>query len=228
MNQSPPKASEANERTRLRIRFTKTGDLKWISHRDLARVWERLLRRANLQLAFSEGFHPKPKISFPSALALGVEALDEIVELEVMDKLDVEAIRKDIEAECPEGMEILELASPQYALGKAKVIATCYQIEIPEDLHETVRTNIASALSQTELKFEREKRTVACQVSDPHFDLELEAQHLRFTLPNDPQGAVKATEILELLGVQHLLEAGTCLQRTQVLIKEPEPKNNSQ
>ena len=78
--------------TRLRIRFTKCGDVRWISHRDLARVWERLLRRAGLQLAFSQGFHPKPRISFPSALALGIEALDEVVELEVLGIVELEAI----------------------------------------------------------------------------------------------------------------------------------------
>lgn len=222
MNQSPPKASEAKQRTRLRIRFTKTGDLKWISHRDLARVWERLLRRANLQLAFSEGFHPKPKISFPSALALGVEALDEIVELEIVGEMDVAKIRKDIEDQVPDGMEIIEFSSPQYALGKAKVIATRYRIALSNELHENVKEKIQSVEQQEELVFQREKRTVSCQVGDPNFSIALQDGNLEFALPNDPKGAVKASEILELLGVHHLLEEGISLQRVQVLIKEPE------
>lgn len=222
MNQAPPKASEAQKRTRLRIRFTKTGDLKWISHRDLARVWERLLRRANLQLAFSEGFHPKPKISFPSALALGVEALDEIVELELMDEVEVDKVRQDVEKQCPEGMEIIEFSSPQYALGKAKVIATCYRIELPVELQESANEKISEAMQLDEIVFQREKRTVSCQVSDPSFSLAIQDGKLEFSLPNDPQGAVKATEILELLGVEQLVEQGVSLQRVQVLIKEPE------
>lgn len=209
------------EKTRLRIRFTKTGDLKWISHRDLARVWERLLRRADLQLAFSEGFHPKPRISFPSALALGVEALDEIVELEIVGELDIEKIEADIRRECPAGMELLSLHSPNYGLGKAKVVSTTYRIEIPLEIRETVKSNIEQVLEQETLEFQREKRTVACSVSDPNFELKLENPFLVFSIPNNPDGAVKATELLDLIGVGHLLEAGENLQRIHVHIKEP-------
>jgi len=75
--------------TRIRIRFTKTGDLRWIGHMDLARLWERLVRKAGLAIALTEGFHPKPKISCPSALALGIEGLDEAVELELTDAIDL-------------------------------------------------------------------------------------------------------------------------------------------
>ncbi len=75
-------------RIRYRMRFAKTGLLRWISHRDLARLWERLLRRAELRLSMTEGFHPKPRVAFPSALALGVESLDEVVEIELAEAWD--------------------------------------------------------------------------------------------------------------------------------------------
>ena len=58
-------------RQRVRIRFPKQDDLRLISHRDLMRAWERLFRRAGVALSMSEGFHPKPRMSFPSALAVG-------------------------------------------------------------------------------------------------------------------------------------------------------------
>ena len=67
-------------RQRLRIRFSKQGDLRFISHRDLVRAFERLFRRTHMPLQMSEGFHPKTKMTFPSALALGVEARDEVME----------------------------------------------------------------------------------------------------------------------------------------------------
>ncbi len=67
-------------RQKLRIRFRKTGDLRLISHRDLARAFERLFRRADLPLAMSQGFHPHARINFPSALALGIQGEDEVVE----------------------------------------------------------------------------------------------------------------------------------------------------
>ncbi len=70
-------------RQRVRIRFRKEDDLRLISHRDLVRTLERLFRRAELPLGMSEGFHPKPRMSFPSALAVGIAGTDEVMELEL-------------------------------------------------------------------------------------------------------------------------------------------------
>ena len=60
-------------RPRVRIRFSKQGDLRLIGHRDLMRCLERLFRRAGLALGMSQGFHPKPRMTFPLALAVGIE-----------------------------------------------------------------------------------------------------------------------------------------------------------
>ncbi|MBC7337876.1 MAG: DUF2344 domain-containing protein, partial [Clostridia bacterium] len=79
-------------RQRVRIRFSKTGDLRFIGHHDLVRTLERLFRRAELPLAFSQGFHPKPKISFPLALALGLEGRNEVLELELTEALSTDEI----------------------------------------------------------------------------------------------------------------------------------------
>ena len=57
---------------RIRIRFTKKGDLRLLSHRDLVRAFERLFRRVGVELAMSQGFHPRPLMTFPDALALGI------------------------------------------------------------------------------------------------------------------------------------------------------------
>lgn len=142
-------ASQAADaaKTRLRIRFTKSGDLRWISHRDLARVWERLLRRAGLQLAFSQGFHPKPRISFPSALALGIEALDEVVELEVLGEVNLASIGDVLRREMPPGMELLELQELTSGLGKARVLGASYQI--PHGLAEPSAAATALEFSPT-------------------------------------------------------------------------------
>ncbi len=78
-----------------------------------------LLRRADLQLAFSQGFHPKPRISFPSALALGIEALDEIVELEVVGDFSLEQIAADIRREMPAGMELIEVVFSRLWTGQS-------------------------------------------------------------------------------------------------------------
>jgi radical SAM-linked protein len=71
--------------TRVRIRFTKTGKIRWTSHRDLARMWERAFRRVQLPLVYSGGFSPRPRVSFGLALPTGHESLAEYLDLELLD-----------------------------------------------------------------------------------------------------------------------------------------------
>jgi radical SAM-linked protein len=208
-------------KTRLRIRFTKTGDLRWISHRDLARVWERLLRRAGLQLAFSEGFHPKPKISFPTALALGIEALDEVVELEIVGEFDLAEIQAGIVKQLPEGMELLELLPLKTGIGKARFIAASYRAKLPQELIETTTAAAEKLRGRETVEIKRDEKTIVCSTQDPNFDVRVHDGYLLFSLPAIAQGSIRPLELLTCLGLSHLLEDGTLLQRTQVLLGEP-------
>ncbi len=208
-------------KTRLRIRFTKAGDLRWISHRDLARVWERLLRRAGLQLAFSEGFHPKPKISFPTALALGIEALDEVVELEIVGEFDLAAIQSSIVTQLPEGMELLELQPLQAGIGKARFIAATYRAQLPPELIEAATLAADELRRRGTIEIKREEKTIVCSTQDPNFDVRVNDGYLIFSLPAIAQGSIRPSELLICLGLSHLLEDGTLLQRTAVLLGEP-------
>lgn len=211
------------EKTRLRIRFTKSGDLRWISHRDLARLWERLLRRANLQLAFSEGFHPKPRISFPSALALGVEALDEIVELEVLGAMPLADIETKIRHHLPTGMMLLSLESPQYILGKAKVESSTYRILIPDEQLDALNARVAEVLEQATIEVQRDKtKTITCDVTHEHFSLGLEDRFLMIRLPTIDGASIRPSELLGYLGLEELLASGAVLQRTKVALREPQ------
>lgn len=211
----------ADDKTRLRIRFTKCDDLRWISHRDLARVWERLLRRAGLQLAFSQGFHPKPRISFPSALALGIEALDEVVELEVLGLVELDTIGEVLRREMPSGMELLELQALQTSLGKGRVLGASYRIAHGLESASELEQRIAAIRDLPSLAVDREGKTIACSTTDPHFDLSIEQQYFLFSLPNVAQGSIRPSELLEHVGLGHLLEAGATLQRTAVHLHEP-------
>lgn len=208
-------------KTRLRIRFTKAGDLRWISHRDLARVWERLLRRAGLQLAFSEGFHPKPKISFPTALALGIEALDEVVELEIVGDFDLAQIESSIVTQLPEGMELLELQPLESGIGKARFIAATYRAKLPTELIESVMGAAEELRGRETIEIQREDKSIVCSTQDPNFDVRVDDGYLIFSLPAIAQGSIRPSELLVCLGLSHLLEDGTLLQRTSVLLGEP-------
>jgi len=77
---------------RLRIRYTKLGKIRWIGHRDVARVWDRALRRVQLPVALTAGFTPRPKISFGLALSTGHESLGEYLDVELAPAGDLPAL----------------------------------------------------------------------------------------------------------------------------------------
>jgi radical SAM-linked protein len=74
---------------RARLRFSKLGKLRFLSHRDLARLWERTLRRADVAVAYSEGFSPRPRLHFGLALSTGHESLGEYLDIDLAPNADV-------------------------------------------------------------------------------------------------------------------------------------------
>src|SRR5262249_6183799 len=106
---SEPNSPAAPVRAVDKIRFTlrKDGSLRWLSHHDLLRTFERMLRRAELPVHHSRGFHPHPRLIFALSLPLGVIGLAEIVEVELDEPVEpAEALRR-INAQSPHGLTLL-------------------------------------------------------------------------------------------------------------------------
>jgi radical SAM-linked protein len=93
----------------FRIRYTKKGDLRFISHLDLLRVWERAMRRAELPIAVSQGFNPRPRLSFPLALEVGVTGLDEVMTVRLTRWIHPEHVGRRLTSVLPEGIEIKDV-----------------------------------------------------------------------------------------------------------------------
>ena len=93
---------------RLRIAFSKHGKIRFTSHRDVARIWERALRRTNLPVAYSEGFTPRPKLSFGLALSTGHESDGEYLDVDLDPEqgadLDLAGLTTHLSAQLPVGM----------------------------------------------------------------------------------------------------------------------------
>ena len=131
-SEATPVAVPAAIRLRYRVRFAKTGLLRWTSHRDLARLWERLVRRAQLKLSMTEGFHPKPRIGFPSALALGISGQNEVVELDLAERLTAPELLQRLSKDKQPGLEIKSVQLMPEGSGKAKLLRTDYAISLPD------------------------------------------------------------------------------------------------
>ncbi len=100
-----PSAAPAQK---IRLRYTKRGRLRFTSHRDVARAFERALRRAGVPMAYSQGFHPHPKISWVGAAPTGVASEAEYVEISLVRVLDAQLVGREIDKALPPGLDVVD------------------------------------------------------------------------------------------------------------------------
>ena len=92
---------------RLRLRYAKRGRLRFTSHRDFARAFERALVRAAIPMAYSSGFHPHPRISYAGAAPTGAASEAEYLEIGLSQEMDPDEVRERIDASLPDGLDVL-------------------------------------------------------------------------------------------------------------------------
>jgi radical SAM-linked protein len=209
--------SPAPIRIRYRIRFAKTDLLRWISHRDLARLWERLLRRAELKLSMTEGFHPKPRVSFPSALALGVESQDEVVEIELAEPWDAGKLLMKLRADNQPGLTInsVDQLPPQF--GKAQLRSSDYSITVVPGVDEnSILAAIESLKSKTSVTLERKKGAVTIDVASQIESIELCDSEIQLTLAASEKATLRPSDVLDLLGFDDWIQRGSLITRVRV------------
>jgi hypothetical protein len=106
--QAPP-SQQLPAVQKLRIRFAKRGRLRFTSHRDFQRAFERAVRRAGLPVAFSHGFSPHPKISYAGAAPTGAASEAEYLEISLTHERDPEQVRAALDEALPTGLDVLEV-----------------------------------------------------------------------------------------------------------------------
>lgn len=118
----------AQEITKVRIKFSKVGDLMYISHLDLARTMQHIILRAELDIWYSEGFNPQPKMVFAQPLPTGVESVCELLDIKLNSYMDCEEIKERLNRNFPREMRVLDVYTPEE---KIKEIAfTEYKISL--------------------------------------------------------------------------------------------------
>ncbi|MBO5378773.1 MAG: DUF2344 domain-containing protein [Clostridia bacterium] len=119
------------EITKVRIKFSKVGDLMYISHLDLARTMQRIILRSELDIWYSEGFNPQPKMVFAQPLPTGVESVCELLDIKLNSYMDCEEIKERLNRNFPREMRVLDVYTPEE---KIKEIAfTEYKISLYSD-----------------------------------------------------------------------------------------------
>ena len=262
---------------KLRFRFAKTGTLRLLSHHDLMRCLERMLRRAAVPFKSTAGFHPSPRCVFALSLPLGVAGHDEVVEVELTEPLESDAVLARLAAQAPAGLTFTRVSVvPMKATAIPRRVV--YELPLPADRVPATHVEAAELMAQDKVWVDRLRPTPKRLNIRPYFravelrDLtprpaapsgkgsfqippnpptpfpkrEGEAEpSLRQDIPADSMtgtplrfgegpgegllyldlwvtqtGTARAEELVRLLGVSDLLEAGAVLERTQVVLRD--------
>jgi radical SAM family uncharacterized protein/radical SAM-linked protein len=212
----PPKPPESPLRTHVRLRYGKLGRLVAISHLETMTAVLRAIRRAGLPVAFSRGYHPKPRVSFGPALPVGVESRCEHLDLELVGQHDAGTVRAQLAPQLPDGFVIYdaEALAPDAESISASMRAVHYLANFPENwTAEELRARI-DAFSRTPRSVVRRQapprpregrrgekiaqpkaREIDLKEIVTHLAMEGERQ-VAFSLKADPSGSAKPAEVL--------------------------------
>lgn len=185
--------SPLSTQTKYRIRFSKTGILRYLSHQELMTSILRAMRRASIPVSYSAGFHPLPKISFGPALAAGIEGLNEYFDIETPVFINSHDFITKLNSALPEGLKAHNAESiPVNARSLNESIAR-YAYEVTIDKSDI--KNIDSFMGKLTCPMSREKKTV--DIRPMVEKAEMQDGRLLITLSDTDSAKVRLFEILK-------------------------------
>jgi radical SAM-linked protein len=211
---------------RVRISFSKTDEMRYTGHLDLHRAWERTFRRADLPIAYSQGFHPQPRINLAAALPLGFTSEYEVADIWLELDLDIEEVRAALTKSLPPGIKIKEI----YAIDSGKpslqsqVVASEYLVTLLDSTNR-LEENLNELLAVSSLPRVRrgKKYDLRPLIEDIQRieDDELGRPRLRMRLAA-LSGATGRPE--EVLAALNITPEAARIHRTQLIFANPKEK----
>ncbi|MEV7654205.1 TIGR03936 family radical SAM-associated protein [Streptomyces anulatus] len=129
---------------RIRLRYTKRGRLRFTSHRDFQRAFERALRRSEVPMAYSAGFTPHPKVSYANAAPTGTGSEAEFLEIALTEARDPEVLRGLLDASMPNGLDIIDAVEARTSGLAERLTASVWEMRLDGVDPEDVRTAVAA------------------------------------------------------------------------------------
>jgi radical SAM-linked protein len=221
-------------RQRLRITFAKGEPIKYISHLDLMRTWERALRRAQVPLAYSEGFNPRPKISIASALPVGFTGRGEVMDIVLSRHTSPYNLIKRLKPHLPPGLEVLSVEEVYLRLPSLQSQMRYAEYRVVVESEETLaemEKRVEEVLSAQSLSRQRERKGRVTEYDlrpliddlwieglgsarSPDRRREGTACVLGMRLQSDSQATGRPDEVLEAMGLGELPRS---IERTRCL-----------
>lgn len=211
MNNTPP--------VRIRVQFSKDGDLRFTGHLDLQRLFERALRRSGLPLRYSQGFNPKARLSIASALPLGFSSEAEFLDFWLDTEIDLQEVQQRLSAALPRDITIrhIEAVPNQAPSLQSSLLASEYHVSfLPEIDTQEVAAKLSALLARESIPFTRRAKTVDLKdlLLAANWQRTAEGLELSLRMKSTPEANGRPDELLSLLG----LTAGSYQVRRTALI----------
>ncbi len=212
--------------------------MRLIGHRDLMRCLERVFRRAGLALGFSQGFHPKPRMTFPSALAVGIEGLDEVMEVELAEAVvrssgfsrysppeggttnasfsAAEELLRRLAPQAPPGLTFRAVEVLPEGGKKVRLRSAAYEASIPAPEQAGLAGRIDALLAAGSWPVERARGRAPVDLRPLVLDLALSEGLLAVRLRLDGRQSASVRDVLAALGLAGIEQQGARLRRTAV------------
>ncbi|MBN1267424.1 MAG: DUF2344 domain-containing protein [Anaerolineales bacterium] len=208
---------------RYRIQYGKGVDVRFIGHLDLQRTWERIFRRAAIPLAFTQGFHPHPRLNLGLALALGWTSECELLDVWLTEEIPPELLQERLDAVLPPALPVLNLTLLPLSAPKLQkqIRAVTYRVTLPaeEDTTAPLRERIDQLLAAESVQ--RERRGKAYDLRPLMLSLEYDRKDqpaaLLVTLTAGPSATGRPDEVLLALSIDPLAAE---IHRTALILNE--------
>ncbi|MFD8015186.1 TIGR03936 family radical SAM-associated protein [Streptomyces sp. NPDC058955] len=190
---------------RIRLRYTKRGRLRFTSHRDFQRAFERALRRAEVPMAYSAGFTPHPKVSYANAAPTGTGSEAEFLEIALTERRDPETLRALLDESLPAGLDITDAVEARTSGLADRLTASVWELRLDGVAVDDVRKAVDAFLAAETVEVQRKTKNGIRTFDTRSAVVELVADRPQ----GDPQGdrpADDACAILRLV-VRHVTPA---------------------
>jgi len=201
---------------RIRITFSKQDALRYTGHLDLHRLWERAARRAELPLAYSQGFHPQPKMNMAAALPLGFSSRCEMIDLRLEHDISLDGLQEKLQGTLPTGIRVstIELVDERAPALQTQVTAAEYQVTLTEVVDGSeLKRRIDSVMGSESIIRERRGKTYDLRPLIESLEFSSEGKiFIRLTAREGATG--RPEEVLDMLGIAF---EGTRIERTHLI-----------
>jgi len=178
----------------IKIVYAKGGLMRFVSHRDVIRIWKQAVIRAGIPVAHSSGFNPRPKISFYNPLPVGVGSVSEILSMSLVEYCDGERMPRTLEREFPEGMYCISAGNIR-SKREISVVSSQYKMPVSPDEEQCVEAGLARFAEQ-DFRIHSKKSSRTIFAAETVGNCFVEKGMFYFTLKNSPAGSVSVKDFL--------------------------------